>query len=281
MTGLDFLLMPYLGALVIAPPAAEIAEQPVAAETAVALVLEEEVLEATPVSVTPAAEPAQEPVVEEVRLASLQDEVAEPVLEIAYEETAPLATDAEAPAVFADLSDEEILAKATAYLESIKTLEARFFQTAPSGNVTTGVLQMSRPSRLRVDYDDPNPNLIIATQGKVYLHDADLETTDSYPIKRTPLKFLLSKELKTDDAILQQVYRGSDEVALTLSSKEEDTEGALTLVFAAPEMQLRRWAMDDGRGITVVDLTEVQQGVKIANGAFRIPDAGGSFLRDR
>ncbi|GGD13919.1 LolA family protein [Aquisalinus flavus] len=185
-------------------------------------------------------------------------------------------------AVFADLSDDEIFAKAVAYLQGIDTMQARFTQIAPSGNITEGTMQLARPGRLRFEYDQPVPTLIVANQGLVYVHDSELETTDSYPVNKTPLKFLLAEQIDSADAELTAVNRQADTVSLTLESTDIETEGQLVLEFAAPELQLVRWAVYDPRGgVTVVELHDPQTGVRIANNAFRAPEAGGSFLRDR
>jgi len=185
-------------------------------------------------------------------------------------------------AVFADLSDDEIFAKAVAYLQGISTMEARFTQIAPSGNVTEGTMQLSRPGRLRFEYDKPVPTLIVATQSMVYVHDSELETTDSYPVNKTPLKFLLAEQIDSADAELTAVNRQADSVSLTLESTDAETEGQLVLEFAAPELELMRWAVYDPRGgVTVVELHDQKTGVRIANNAFRVPEAGGTFLRDR
>lgn len=185
-------------------------------------------------------------------------------------------------AVFADLSDDEIFAKAVAYLQGIDTMEARFTQIAPSGNITEGTMQLSRPGRLRFEYDKPVPTLIVATQGLVYVHDSELETTDSYPVNKTPLKFLLAEQIDSADADLTAVNRQADTVSLTLESNDVETEGQLVLEFAAPELELMRWAVYDPRGgVTVVELHDPKTGVRIGNNAFRVPEAGGFGLRDR
>lgn len=184
--------------------------------------------------------------------------------------------------VFADLTDEQVFDKALAYIQGIDTMQAEFTQVAPSGNVSTGTMQMSRPGRLRFEYDAPTPTLIVAVQGLVYIHDTELETTDSYPVNKTPLKFLLAEKIDRSDANLTAVTRSEKSVALTLESIDEETEGQLVLEFLAPEMQLVRWAVYDARGgATIVELDDVKTGVRIANNAFRVPEAGGTFLRDR
>ncbi len=196
--------------------------------------------------------------------------------------TQKIETEAEASLVFTDKTDDEIFTIVTEYLQDIKTLQADFLQTAPSGNVTSGVLKLSRPGRLRFEYTPPTPTLIVATQGLVYVQDTDLETTDSYPVRKTPLKFLLSKKIKTDDVIVSEVLRGEDSVNLVLESSDEETEGQLILVLEAPNLKLKRWVViDANNNYTLVDLENIEEDVDFSNRTFRIPEAGSSFTRDR
>ena len=111
-------------------------------------------------------------------------------------EAAPLDLPA-TPLALEGLTDEEVYERAAEALEGIDTLKARFVQTAPSGSVSSGEVYLDRPGRLRFDYDAPSAQEIVATGGLVYVHDADLETTDSYPVSKTPLRFLLSKRSDT------------------------------------------------------------------------------------
>ncbi|WP_051881442.1 LolA family protein [Parvularcula oceani] len=200
-------------------------------------------------------------------------------------EPVPLAAEAEAPAeprAFPGLSDEAVFQKAAGALEGIDKFQARFVQTAPSGNVSAGTLYLDRPGRLRFEYDEPNPQLIVATGGLVYVHDEELETTDSYPVSQTPLRYLLSKRIDLDGAILSGVQRTADEVAVTLQAADEDLQGEVALVFDAEDMMLRRWAVFDPRGgVTVVALEDVDTEARLPGRLFRAPDAGGTFLRDR
>ncbi len=187
----------------------------------------------------------------------------------------------EGDVVFADLTDEQILDKVIDYIEGIDTFSANFVQTAPSGTVSAGQMLLKRPGRMRVEYEAPNPQLVVATQGIVYIHDKDLGITDSYPLRRTPLRFLLSKKIKSDQMVLNDVTRTSRSVSIGLTSSDEETEGELVLVFEAPDLVLRRWAViDPSNNVTILDLEDIKLGERIAASQFRVPEAGGSFTRD-
>lgn len=182
---------------------------------------------------------------------------------------------------FADLSDEAVADAALKAVESLTTLSAKFRQTAPSGAVAMGDVKLRRPGQVRFDYDDPSPITIVGTGGVVYVENADLETTDSYPLGKTPLKFLLSKRIDIGDARLAGVERYEDAVAVTWVSTEEETEGSLTLYLTAPEMTVAQWAVADAQGgVTVVELIDPKLGEKLDNRLFRAPEAGGAFIRN-
>lgn len=81
------------------------------------------------------------------------------------------------------------------------------------------------------------------------------------------------------DARIVSVDRGVDTVAVTFASDDEETEGELTLIADAPDLNLRRWIVRDLQGgITVVTLDNVIYGERLANNLFRAPEAGGRFL---
>ena len=235
----------------------------------------------------PAAEPAP------VRLAMAQEAPVEELTAPPAEEIedAPVRGEARAelvdeedyqgPLAFEGESDEAVAERLFTYLEELTTLSGEFTQIAPSGAISSGKFYLRRPGLLRFEYEPPTPLLIVANSGMVYVRDEALETTDSYPVGRTPLKFLLSKKVELDDLAVVAVDRGVDSVAVTLASTEDETEGELSIIVSAPEMTLVRWIVRDlQNGATVVTLSNVKAGERIANRLFRTPDAGGQFLKN-
>lgn len=213
----------------------------------------------------------------------------EPVIVVEPEQDAAVRSDAivseqelfNDPLVFDGESDEEVVARLEGYLEDLKTLSGDFTQISPSGGVTTGKFYLRRPGLLRFEYDPPTPLLIVANGGMVYVRDEALETTDSYPVGTTPLKFLLRRKVDLNDAKVVSVDRGVDNVAVTFASTADETEGELSVIVSAPEMQLTRWVVRDIKnGITVVALDNVKSGERLANRLFEAPEAGGLFLKN-
>ncbi len=247
-----------------------------------------------------AARPLPAPAVAAVAASAAQDVAApeeaasgeapeETVEDIVVEEVAqtpdvfaPDGDEPQVPLAFADETDAEVVAKLQAYLESIDTLTGDFTQVAPSGSISSGKFYLRRPGLLRFEYEPPNPMLIVANGGMVYVRDEALETTDSYPVGKTPLKFLLRKKIGLDnDVKVVAVDRGVGNVAVTLASEDDETEGEISIIVSAPEMSLSRWIVRDlQNGITVVTLDDVVEGQRLANRLFEAPDAGGRFLKN-
>ena len=174
-----------------------------------------------------------------------------------------------------------LLESAAAGLEAMKNLEAKFMQVAPSGQVSTGRFFLSRPGRLRFEYDDPNDMLIVATGGLVYVHDGELQTTDSYPVGQTPLRFLLAKDLDLGSAQVIAVEEDRHGIKITLAAKDEDLQGHLALIFDHEPMTLAGWSFLAPNGeLTAVSLEAVEEKKRLSNRLFKIPEAGGTFLRD-
>ncbi|MBY0422498.1 MAG: outer membrane lipoprotein carrier protein LolA, partial [Parvularculaceae bacterium] len=169
-----------------------------------------------------------------------------------------------------------------AYLDGMTTLQGAFTQVSPNGAATDGVFYLKRPGLLRFDYAPPSPLKIVANGGLVYVRDDKLETTDSYPLGQTPLKFLLKKRVEVSDIRVASVERTADQVAVAFSSADAQTEGRLVAVFAAPNLALKQWAIHDAQGgVTVVTLRDVVGGKNIPNRVFATPETSSPFLKNQ
>ena len=182
---------------------------------------------------------------------------------------------------FAEVSDDALVERVRAAIEAISTLKADFTQVAPSGATTTGRFYLRRPGLLRFEYDRPSPLLIVATGGSVYVRDEALDTTDSYPVGRTPLKYLLKKRVELDDAKIVSVDRGLDSVAVTFAPTKDETEGELSIIMSAPALELKEWIVRDPQnGVTFVTLANLELGGALPGRLFAAPKTGSAILKD-
>lgn len=167
-----------------------------------------------------------------------------------------------------------ILKAAATSLAEAKTAKGRFTQLAPDGSVTTGDFALRRPGRMRFDYDDPTPILIVADGTTVAIEDRDLETVDRVPLASTPLGLILDDELDFEnEARVTDVQRASGEIAITIEDRSGESEGQLTLYFDPANYQLTSWrALDANRQVTRVALQDIKTNVQVDPRLFRMED---------
>lgn len=178
-------------------------------------------------------------------------------------------------------SGEQALERILARIDTSETMTSDFTQIAPSGLTSTGKLYLRRPGQARFEYDAPSPLLIVVTQGTVYVEDKSLDQTDRYPVGKTPLRFLLDKQINLEGVRVVDFETDQDSVAISLASGEPDSAGTLTLIAALPGYELTAWSILDAQnGTTVVELANTKFGVRIPNRTFRAPEAGGSFINN-
>lgn len=151
----------------------------------------------------------------------------------------------------AQMSDQDRgdLARIETYLNSARSLKARFVQTAPDGDVTQGLALMQRPGRMRFQYDPPSPFLLVANYGILFFHDAQLNQTTNIPLSRTPLGILLGdRTTLSGDVAVTKFVRLPGQIQVSLVRSASPGEGTLTLIFADNPLTLRQWIVLDQQG---------------------------------
>ena len=208
--------------------------------------------------------------VEETRIE--ENEITQPELtlpeEPAQEAPAPEASTGDVPA-------EEwpaILDAASAALAAAETASGKFMQTNADGTITTGTFALRRPGRMRFDYDDPTPILIVSDGTTVALEDSELETVDRIPISATPLGLILSTDLNVDDDVeVMSILENEDRIGIRVSDSSGEFEGTLTMVFDKQSYDLLGWLTVDGNfQTTVVDLVDVTTNERVDPRLFRL-----------
>lgn len=165
--------------------------------------------------------------------------------------------------------------RAEAYLNDIRTLKARFLQSAPDGSVAEGQLYLSRPGKLRLEYDPPTPLLIIGNYHLLVYHDTQLKQTTQVPLSSTPAGILVAPKIDLNGAELT-VTGFSDQEGLdriTVTQTDEPQAGSITLVFTREPYQLRQWVVRDPQGqLTTVTLSDARPGLALDQKLFIFND---------
>lgn len=163
------------------------------------------------------------------------------------------------------------IVRAETYLQKLGTAKARFLQTAPNGQQLLGTFYLSRPGRLRFEYDAPVRDFVVADGFFIYFYDAALGEQSNAPIGQTLADFLLRPELRlSGDIKVTETRRSGGLLLLTLVQAKDPGAGSLTLGFAEnPSFQLKKWRIVDASGAIVeVELFQLEEGVKLARNLF-------------
>lgn len=171
------------------------------------------------------------------------------------------------------------VAEVERYFNSIRTMQARFVQSNPGGTVVQGTLSVSRPGRMRFEYDPPSQLKIVADGSQVTMWDIANRDFGQWPIGWTAASFLVREPmvLQGGDLTVEKIERADGMLQLTMSQTRKPSEGKVIVRLAENPMVLRGWSIIDSRGQRVdVSLNGLQTGLPLAASLFKFdgPDAG-------
>ncbi len=170
--------------------------------------------------------------------------------------------------------DSAAIARIERYLNSLKSVHARFIQVSTNGSFAEGEVHIQRPGKMRFEYDDPHPVLLIADGLTLLYYDRELKQATFLPLWETPLWFLIREKVElSDDIEIVDVVRQAGTLALVLEDSSSGDVGRITLSFSDKPLQLHKWEVVDGQGITTqVSLINAEYDVPISRSVFDYDD---------
>lgn len=174
----------------------------------------------------------------------------------------------------ATATEKLTLEQISAYLNEMRTAQSGFTQTNSDMSVSSGVVYIQRPGRMRLEYDKSEKMLVIAGGGQVAIFDGkSIGNPTQYPLRRTPLNLLLARDvdLSRNDMVINHRLDGN--ATIVIAQDPDNFEyGQLEIVFTADPVQLRQWSMVDNVGSrTTVVLDELSEGMVLGARLFNIP----------
>ena len=170
--------------------------------------------------------------------------------------------------------DQADLKRIEIYLDNIKTMQALFQQTNPDGSTAEGELFLSRPGKLRFEYQPPVQLLIVSDGNFVAVNDLELKNVQFFPVDSTPAWFLLREAIKlSGDVTVTRFERGPKSLRVTCVQTKDPNAGAITLVFQDDPLVLKQWiVLDPQHRLTTVALVDPRQGVDLKPEMFYLPN---------
>ncbi|MEJ0049389.1 MAG: outer membrane lipoprotein carrier protein LolA [Rhodospirillales bacterium] len=147
-------------------------------------------------------------------------------------------------------SDLATRAEVQDYLDELRFFHARFTQSGSDGDAE-GILWLARPGRLRVEYVEPRPRLMLANHGRLLVADQVTGATTTMPVSNTPLDILLGDKVDLSGAVtVTALQRQPGALQLSLIKTGAPNQGRLTLQFTTPPLALTGVVVQDAAGHT-------------------------------
>ena len=179
----------------------------------------------------------------------------------------------------AQQNDFQVLQTLSAYLNSITTMEGNFVQSAPDGRIAQGKFWLSRPGRLRFEYEQPYSTLVISDGFWAGVVNGDTRTLDRLPLSSTPLYLLLKENVDlTREGAIRRIDRGPGLLRVLAIDPDRPNDGSVTMIFSSNPVELQKWVVTDPQGqSSVIAMRDVRSGGAISPEKFVIVDPNDAY----
>jgi len=157
------------------------------------------------------------------------------------------------------------------HFSSVRSMSGEFVQFGPNGQQTGGTFIIQRPGKIRFNYEKPSTYKVIADGKMVVILNDKLNTSDLYPLSKTPLKLLLDERIDLSGGRVTSVKEEPDQTTIQLADKSVFGNSTITMMFDPKSKDLKQWTIRDAKGKdTTVMIYNVKEGVKIDQALFKI-----------
>ncbi|MBZ9797061.1 outer membrane lipoprotein carrier protein LolA [Mesorhizobium sp. ES1-4] len=157
------------------------------------------------------------------------------------------------------------------HFSSVKSMSGEFVQFGPNNQQTGGKFFLERPGKIRFNYDGAANFKVISDGQSVVILNKRLNTSDLYPLSKTPLKLLLDDKIDLSGGRVKSIKEESDLTTIQLADKSVFGNSKITMMFDPKTYELRQWTITDAQGKdTTVMIYNVKEGVSFAPDTFAI-----------
>ena len=168
---------------------------------------------------------------------------------------------------------QEIISLIENNWNNIHTMSGRFEQIDADNNIEYGNFYFDKPYKSKFSYNHKSET-IITNKILIYIIDNEGYQVDSYPIGNSPIKNILSDNIKFDDIFIitsvEQIFDKEDIYQITTINKNsEDSDGKVLFFFTVDDLTLKKWVIFDEFGNkTVLEFTNIKKNISIGPNIF-------------
>ena len=158
------------------------------------------------------------------------------------------------------------------YINNITTMQGSFTQAGPGETLARGQFWISRPGRMRFNYQAGME--VIADGVWLAVKAKNRKRAERYPLGATPAQFILMANLRIrQSASVEKLSETKKRLSLWLKLRDDNLPGQIELRFRKHPLALQGWTIIDAQGSTTkIDLANVARGMYIDPRVFFIED---------
>ena len=155
----------------------------------------------------------------------------------------------------------------------INTMSGRFQQTDTDNNIEKGDFVFDKPYKARFTYDNKDET-IITNKILISVLDAEGYQVDSYPLGNSPIKKILSDEIRFDEIFeivsIEQIFDQENVYQISATNKDSDNKsGKVLFFFSIDDLTLKKWVIfDEFSNKTVLEFTNIKKNISISQNTF-------------
>ena len=168
--------------------------------------------------------------------------------------------------------DNERIKKIEDYLNKLNNISSNFIQINSDGLKVKGKLFLSKPGKLRIEYEKKENPLIIADGKWLHYFDMELNEIQSVTIEKSPAWILLKKKVNLKkDFKIETLNKKNNKTFITLSDKDLENIKTIKLIFLNKPLTLKGWMIIDSNEIqTTVSLLKIKKINKFNSKTFQL-----------
>ena len=168
--------------------------------------------------------------------------------------------------------DNERIKKIENYLNKLNNISSNFIQINSDGLKVKGKLFLSKPGKLRIEYEKKENPLIIADGKWLHYFDMELNEIQSVTIEKSPAWILLKKKVNLKkDFKIETLNKKNNKTFITLSGEDLENIKTIKLIFLNKPLTLKGWMIIDSNEIqTTVSLLKIKKINKFNSNTFQL-----------
>ena len=174
--------------------------------------------------------------------------------------------------ISSSLKSDENVKKIFSYLENFSSLKSDFIQINNNGNILTGKIFLSRPGKIRIEYNE-NPLVVISDGKKVATVNKKLKNVTFYSLNDIPVKMLLYKDFDLNKIKILNYREKDNNLFLNLTENKFAEQGFVEIIFEKNPFQMKKWTViSNDQSKTEILLNNLEFNSKIEKNKFDISE---------